>query len=204
MAHFSIQQTFNQPEKNQRRTQKMNEVIYEKPKVAVVSAYAILLIVIIVAGAIHLLINCNAGISSKEYGMTTDQLRMEYYWVLLYIICGTLASLLVARHARIRPIGKILVGAMIMGLACFLAGEHLEASKKLAPIKREFSAAASHCHVVGRGVMDCGDEITRVLAKRDAALAKMGVVMLGEWMVTAPQLQTREIKVAAGYIPSPF
>lgn len=182
----------------------MNEATCEKPRVTIVSAYIVLLVVIIVAGLIHLFINCDAGVNSNEYGMPTDQLRMEYYWVLFYIICGTIATLLFMRHVRIRPIAKILVGAAIMGTAMFLSQKHLDASEQLAPIKREFAAAASYCHVVARGEMDCGDKLAKVIAKRDIALAEMGVAIIGEWKVTAPRPQSREVSVAAAYIPTPL
>ena len=179
------------------------EEIFEKPKKTVISAYLALLAAL-VAGLVYIFINCEAGLTSEKYGMSTNDLRNEFYWVLFYLITAGIATILIARHLRVSPNVKIVIGAAVMGIALFLSEKHLSASEQLAPIKREFAVAASHCRIVARGELKCGEEVGKILAERDRVLAQMHATMIGEWRVRRPHPDSLEISTGAAYIPTPF
>jgi hypothetical protein len=163
-------------------------------------AKIVCVVILVALGA--LAANVYAGLHAAEYGMTVPDLRRELWMALFYGIVGAVAFILVGRSRRMPP-GMILFARLVIALATFaLIKSQMAYSLELAPIKQEFARAAEKCRVVARGEMDCGNNIAKVLAKRDKMLEDINVIMYGDWQVIAPRPQTREVRTDALYFPS--
>ena len=158
--------------------------------------------VIVAIGLAAIVVNVYAGLNAAEYGMSADDLRRELWMALFYGIIAAIAFIIVGRSRRL-PRQAVLTIRVAIALAAWLLIKYQMAfSLELAPIKEEFTRAAEKCRVVARGELNCGDDVAKVLAKRDMMLASINAKMVGEWRVTAPRPETREVTTGALYFPS--
>ena len=166
------------------------------------SAGAKVVCAVILAGLAALVANVYAGLNAAEYGMTVPDLRRELWMALFYGIVAAVAFIMVGRARRLPRQAILIIRVAIALMAYLLIRYQMEFSLELAPIKEEFTRAAEKCRVVARGELNCGDDVAKVLAKRDMMLANINAKMVGEWRVTAPRPETRVVTTDALYFPS--
>lgn len=163
-----------------------------------------ILIAALIAGIIYITVNFFAGITSSEYGMSTNEVRSEIAWIIFYFFIAAFLSIVVAK-IPISPYIKIVTMILIFAAATRLADYQISTSKCLAAVKNEFAnVAPQDCHVIARGVMRCGKKVTAVLEKRDRLLNELGMKMLNDWRVTSPYPGMLDTHMAGAYVPMPW
>jgi len=163
-------------------------------------AKIVLAIIFLALGA--LVANVYAGLHAAEYGMTVPDLRRELWMALFYGIVAAVAFIMVGRSRRLPRQAVLTIRVAIALMAWLLIKYQMAFSLELAPIKEEFARAAEKCRIVARGELNCGDSVAKILAKRDTMLANINAKMVGEWRITAPRPETREVTTDALYFPS--